>query len=96
MINYKKKKGITKNIDVISLTITLEQRMVDPVSQESYEPILKKIALFFNTSLRIRYQKSTGNIYFRVVGSSILSRLNVIEYLSSYPLQSSKRLNYLD
>ena len=96
MINYKKKEGITKNIDVISLTITLEQRMVDPVTQESYEPVLKKIAIFFNTSLRIRYQKSTGNTYFRVVGSSILSRLNVIEYLSSYPLQSSKRLNYLD
>jgi hypothetical protein len=81
---------------MITLCLTIEQRMFDPITQESYEPVLKKIALFFNTGLRKRFQKSTGNSYFRIVGSSRMSRLNIIEYLSDYTLQSSKRLNYLD
>lgn len=95
-INYKKQEGVTGNIDMITLCLTIEQRMFDPITQESYEPVLKKIALFFNTGLRKRFQKSTGNSYFRIVGSSRMSRLNIIEYLSDYTLQSSKRLNYLD
>ena len=96
MINYQRKEGLTGNIDKITLCLTIEQRMLDPITKESYEPVLKKIALFFNTGLRIRFQKSTGNSYFRIVGSSKMSRLSIIEYLSDYTLQSSKRLNYLD
>jgi len=96
MINYTKKEGVTGNMDKISFCLTIEQRMLDPITHESYEPVLKKIALFFNTGLRYRFQKSTGNSYFRIVGSSRLSRLSIIDYLSNYPLLSSKRLNYID
>jgi LAGLIDADG endonuclease/Cytochrome C and Quinol oxidase polypeptide I len=96
MINYRKKREKNVNRDIIKLTLTIEQRMFDPISKEKYEPILSKIASFFKTNLQIRTQKSTGNCYYRTVATSYLSMITVIDYLTSYPLQSSKRLNYLD
>lgn len=42
MINYTKKKGVNKNRDIVKLTLTIEQRILDPKTQESYESILKK------------------------------------------------------
>ena len=96
MINYKKKTEKNVNRDIIKLTLTIEQRMFDPISKEKYESILSKIASFFNTNLRVRTQKSTGNCYYRIVATSYLSIVAVIDYLTRYPLQSSKRLNYLN
>lgn len=96
MINYRKKTEKDINRDIIKLTLTIEQRMFDPISKEKYELILSKIASLFNTNLQIRTQKSTGNCYYRIVATSYLSKIAVINYLTRYPLQSSKRLNYLD
>lgn len=96
MINYKKKRDKDKNRDIIKLTLTIEQRMVDFTSKETYELILNKIALLFKTKVGIRAQKSTGRWYYRIVATSHISRLAVIKYFAEFPLQSSKRLNFLD
>jgi len=96
MINYRKNREKNVNRDIIKLTLTIEQRMLDPLSKEKYEPILRKIASFFKTNLQIHTQKSTGNCYYRIVATSYLSMITVIDYLTLCPLQSSKRLNYLD
>jgi hypothetical protein len=96
MINYKKKTEKNVNRDIVKLTLTIEQRMFDPISKEKYELILNRIASFFKTNLQVRNQKLTGNRYYRIVATSYLSMIAVIDYLTGYPLQSSKRLNYLD
>jgi LAGLIDADG endonuclease. len=96
MIGYRKKIVGGVNQDIIRLTLTIEQRMLDPITLESYETILKKIAIFFNTNLNVRLQKSTGRSYYRIVGSSRLSISVIVDYLDLYSLQSSKRLNYED
>jgi hypothetical protein len=76
--------------------MTIEQRMADPISQESYESILTMISKFFEVNLRIRYQKSTQRSYYRIVISSRKSLDVLIKYLDLNPLLSSKYLNYLD
>ena len=93
-IYYFHKTEINKCI--IKLTFTIEQRIIDPVSKESYELIMKKIANFFKINLSIRSQKSTGNSYFRLVVTNKLSKSILINYLINYSLYSSKFLNYID
>jgi len=94
LINYIENK---KNQKVnIKFTLTIEQRMKDPKSGESYESILKIIANYLNVKLNIRKQKLTGNYYYRIVGSSIISRSIINNYLEKYPLLSSKYLDYID
>ena len=80
----------------IKLCLTLEQRMIDPVSSESYKFIMENIAKFLSTNLRIVTQKNRNRSYYRIAGSSYLSRSIMIKYLTIYPLYSSKYLNYLD
>ena len=94
LINYSKNK--LKNKEIIKFTMTIEQRMVDPITQESYESILIMISKFFNVNLRIRHQKLTQRSYYRIVISSKKSLIILINYLDLYPLLSSKYLNYLD
>jgi len=81
------KKIITK------LSLTIEQRKI---SKETYEFIMKKIADFLKVNLNMRNQKSTGNFYYRVVATSELSKSIIINYLTHFPLYSSKYLDYLD
>jgi len=92
-IYYKNK---TDNKIITKLNLTIEQRKIDPTSNESYEYIMKKIADFFKVNLIIRNQKSTNNSYFRVVATSKLSKSIVIDYLTRFPLYSSKFLDYSD
>jgi len=80
----------------IKLCLTLEQRMIDPVSSESYKFIMEYIAKFLSTNLRIVTQKNRNRSYYRIVGSSYLSRSIIIKYLTIYPLYSSKYLSYFD
>jgi len=93
-IYYLNKKDMNK--EIFKFTLTIEQRMIDPLSKESYEIIMRKIADFFKVNLSIRSQKSTGNSYFRVVATSNISRAIIISYLDKYPLYTSKYLNYSD
>jgi hypothetical protein len=95
-INHIKKNETDTQKENFKLTLTIEQRLIDPITNESYVLIMKKIADFFKVNLRTRIQKSSGRSYFRVVAGSIISRSIVINYLTTYPLQTSKYLNYMD
>lgn len=80
----------------ISCRLRIEQRMYDPISNESYFKVLTDISNFLNCSLLIRKQKSTGNEYYNLTASSKLSLGLIINYLDKYPLYSSKYLDYRD
>ena len=86
--NAKKRK--------ISCRLRIEQRMLDPISGNSYIGVLTSIAEFLNCSLLTRKQKSTGNEYYILTASSKVSLDIIIKYLEVYPLFSSKYLDYLD
>jgi len=80
----------------ISCRLRIEQRMVDPITNESYFDILNKIAFFFNCNLLLRKQVATGNVYFSLTASSSKSIKIIIDYFECYPLYSSKYLDYKD
>lgn len=80
----------------ISCRLRIEQRMVDPITNESYFDILTKIAFFFNCNLLLRKQVATGNVYFSLTASSSKSIKIIIDYFECYPLYSSKYLDYKD
>jgi len=86
--NAKKRK--------ISCRLRIEQRMLDPITGNSYNNVLANIGEFLNCNLLIRKQKSTGNEYYNLTASSKISLDIVIKYLEVYPLFSSKYLDYLD
>jgi hypothetical protein len=86
--NAKKRK--------ISCRLRIEQRMLDPITNESYFKVLTEVSNFLNCSLLIRKQKSTGNEYYTLTASSKMSLEIIINYLDKYPLFSSKYLDYND
>ena len=86
--NAKKRK--------ISCRLRIEQRMLDPITGDSYLKVLTNIAEFLNCSLLTRKQKSTGNEYYIITASSRLSLDIIVKYLEEYPLFSSKYLDYKD
>jgi len=86
--NAKKRK--------ISCRLRIEQRMLDPITGNSYISILTSIAKFLNCNLLIRKQRSTGKEYYNLAASSKISLGIIIKYLEVYPLFSSKYLDYLD
>jgi len=86
--NAKKRK--------ISCRLRIEQRMLDPVTGNSYLGILTTITKFLNCSLSTRIQKSTDNEYYTLTASSRSSTEILVNYLDKYPLFSSKYLDYRD
>ena len=86
--NAKKRK--------ISCRLRIEQRLLDPISGDSYVYVLTDIAKFLNCNLLTRKQKSTGNEYYTLTASSKISLNIIINYLDKYPLFTSKYLDYLD
>lgn len=86
--NAKKRK--------ISCRLRIEQRMYDPISKKSYYDVLTEISKFLNCNLKIRKQISTGNQYFIIAASSRLSLKIILTYFKSFPLYSSKYLDYKD
>jgi hypothetical protein len=86
--NAKKRK--------ISCRLRIEQRMLDPITNNSYFNVLTDISNFLNCSLLTRKQKSTGNEYYTLTASSKMSLDVIINYLDKYPLFSSKYLDYKD
>lgn len=73
----------------------IEQRMVDPNSNESYEPLLKNIAKFLDVNLVV-VTINTGKQYFNITAKNRKSISVVKNYLNIYPLFSSKYLDFLD
>lgn len=86
--NAKKRK--------ISCRLRIEQRMLDPVTGNSYLDVLTNIAKFLNCSLSTRTQKSTNNEYYTLTASSKYSTEILVNYLDRYSLFSSKYLDYKD
>jgi hypothetical protein len=78
----------------ISCRLRIEQRMYEPVSGDSYFDILTEISTLLNCNLNIRKQVSTGNEYFNITASSRKSLSTIITYFKSFPLYSSKYLDY--
>ena len=76
--------------------LRLEQRMLDPVTGDSYFSVLSEIALFLNCRLLVRKQRATGNEYYNFAASSRISMKIVLDYFSNFPLFSSKYLDYKD
>jgi hypothetical protein len=86
--NAKKRK--------ISCRLRIEQRMLDPVTGNSYLDILTTITKFLNCSLTTRIQKYTDNEYYTLTASSRYSIEILVNYLDKYSLFSSKYLDYRD
>lgn len=80
----------------IACSLTIEQRIVDPITNESYEPLFKSIAEFFGTTLTFRTQISSGRKYLRIVATSRDSLSKIVEYLNLLRRSSSKYLDYKD
>lgn len=70
--------------------------MYEPVSKNSYCDVLTEIAELLACNLKTRKQISTGNIYFNLTASSRKSLLLIFTYFKSFPLYSSKYLDYKD
>jgi hypothetical protein len=84
--NAKKRK--------ISCRLRIEQRMFEPITKNSYFDILSEITRFLICNLKTRKQISTGNEYFNITASSLKSLSIIITYFKSFPLYSTKYLDY--
>ena len=94
VLHTKTENGAKKR--KITCRLRIEQRILDPITNESYEEILSNVANFLNCSLLTRTQKSTGNVYYTLTASSKNSLSIIINYLEKYQLYSSKYLDYKD
>ena len=79
----------------ISCRLRIEQRMLYPITNESYFDILTNVSNFLGCSLLTRKQASTGNNYYVITASSKKSLTIVTDYLDNNPLFSSKYLDYM-
>jgi len=80
----------------ISCRLRIEQRILDPTTNENNFEFLTQISSFLNCKLLTRTQKSTNNTYYILTGSSKVSLNIIINYFNKYPLFSSKYLDYKD
>lgn len=94
-VQYTKTENVAKKRK-ISCRMRIEQRMLDPITNESYYDILNQICLYLNCNLLTKLQKSTNNTYYTLTASSKVSLTILINYFNKYPLFSSKYLDYKD
>lgn len=85
--NAKKRK--------ISCRLRIEQRMLDPITNQSYFDVLTEIASFLNCKVLTR-KRATDNEYFTLAASSRKSLQIILDYFKCFPLYSSKYLDYKD
>ena len=81
----------TSKKERISCSFVIEQRLIDPKSNEDYFTILNQIANLFSTKLLI-----TNRNYYRMNATILNSIKRVINYLEQFNLRSSKYLDSLD
>lgn len=79
----------------VACRFRIDQRMFDPDTNESYEPLFQNIASFLGVNL-IVIKRSSGKEYFNITAKSRKSLNVVINYFNTYPLFSSKYLDYKD
>ena len=80
----------------ISCRMRIEQRVLDPITNNSYSDILNQICAFLNCNLLTRTQKLTDNTFYTLAATSKVSSAILIKYFSKYPLFTSKFLDYKD
>jgi len=90
----KKEDGALKR--KVSCRLRIEQRMIEPKTNESYFSVMNEIAQFLNCNLLTRKQLSTGNEYYTIAATSRNSLIIITNYFEAFPLFSSKYLDYLD
>ena len=89
----------------VSARFRIEQRSFDPVTGDSYLNIFKQIS----NTLGVTTQKGVGStihnkelgceaapVYLIISLSSLKSRKILIKYLDTFPLFTSKLMNYID
>ena len=79
----------------VACRFRIDQRMHDPLTNESYEPLFKSIASFLGVNVTV-VKKNTGKEYFNVTAKSRESISIVRNYLNMYPLFSSKYHDFKD
>ena len=98
IINTKKETdGLGKILKKrrVACRLRIEQRMFDPLTgSQRYEPILKKIATFFGVNLLVVKRETSQ--YFSITAKSRESISIIKNYLNTYPMFSSKYLDYKD
>jgi hypothetical protein len=92
--NTKKEDGALKR--KVSCRLRIEQRMIEPKTNISYFSIINEIAHLLNCNLLTRKQLSTGNEYYTLAATSRNSLIIIMNYFETFPLFSSKYLDYLD
>jgi hypothetical protein len=94
IIRYTTKSSTTKKFR-IGCSLNIEQRMIDPYSNLSYEPLFLKISSFLNTNLRTSIHHKDKTYYLIQAGTRSNIKI-IIDYFSEFSLYSSKHLDYLD
>lgn len=94
-VQHTKVENKAKKIK-ISCRLIIEQRLLDPVTGNSYLDVLTNIAKFLNCSLLTITQKSTDNEYYILTAYSRNSTEILVNCLDRYCLLSSKYLDYKD
>lgn len=94
-IQHTKKEDEALNRKV-SCRLRVEQRMIYPKTNESYFKIMNEIAKCLSCNLLTRKQLSTSNEYYTLTASSRNSLIIILNYFESFPLFSSKHLDYID
>jgi len=77
----------------IACSLTIEQRIIDPVSGLSYQDILNKISEFLGCKLKIS-RHNNNKEYFLIRASNRKSLIAIINYFSHFNLYTSKYLDY--
>lgn len=78
----------------VACRFRIEQRMIDPYTNESYGDLFNKIALFLGVNLLV-VSRTSGKQYFSVEAKSRKSLSVVQNYFNTYPLLGSKYLDFL-
>jgi len=78
----------------ISCRLRIEQRILDPITNESYFDALNQICLFLNCKLLTKTH--VGGEYYKLCASNEKSLRIIIDYFTKHPLLSSKYLDYKD
>ncbi len=79
----------------VACRFIIEQRIICPHSNESYEQIMGTIATFLSVNLNV-VNRTSGKQYFNVTAKSRESLRILKNYFNTHPLLSSKYLDYLD
>jgi hypothetical protein len=77
----------------IACILSIEQRIIDPVSGLSYQDILFKISEYLGCKLKIS-RHNNNKEYFLIRASNRKSLIAIINYFSHFNLYTSKYLDY--